>query len=61
MLYIPPLWWHDVRNEKKSISLNFWFAPIGGIAFLAWLSAVAKKVLGVYRYEYRKPEDTKAI
>jgi Cupin-like domain len=29
MLYLPPLWWHDLKNLETTISANFWFAPAG--------------------------------
>lgn len=39
VLYLPPLWWHDVKNTEQSISANFWFAPPGFWALTAKLTS----------------------
>lgn len=48
MLYIPPLWWHDIQNLQRTVSVNYWFAPFGPRALLAWfLSSIARIVESV--------------
>jgi hypothetical protein len=42
-LFIPKLWWHQVRTLESSASVNLWFAN-GLTAFLARLSQVYAKI-----------------
>jgi hypothetical protein len=43
ILYIPRLWWHQVRSLETSASINFWFAN-GLVAAVAKLSQLYAKV-----------------
>jgi hypothetical protein len=46
LLYIPRMWWHQVRSLEVSASINFWFAN-GGVALVAKLSQVYAKLRGL--------------
>jgi hypothetical protein len=46
VLYIPRMWWHQVRSLDVSASINFWFAN-GGVALVARLSQLYAKVRGL--------------
>jgi hypothetical protein len=56
MLYIPPFWWHDILNRGPVTSLNYWFAPAGIYSLLALTSHTAKRLMGIYRNEWSKPQ-----
>lgn len=55
MIYIPPFWWHDILNLKKTTSLNHWFAPANLNGLLAATSFYLKKIIGIYKHEWVKP------
>jgi ribosomal protein L16 Arg81 hydroxylase len=39
LLYIPRGWWHEVTStDSPSLHLNFGFAPLTGVDFMAWLN-----------------------
>jgi hypothetical protein len=46
LLYIPRMWWHQVRSLEVSASINFWFAN-GGVALVAKLSQIYAKLRGL--------------
>lgn len=41
-LFIPPFWWHHLRNMEESIAVSFWWAE-GWTLPLAWMAAKYKK------------------
>lgn len=43
MLYIPKLWWHDIRSLENSISVNLWW--IGWFDFF-------KEIINQVKYQY---------
>ena len=45
-LYIPRLWWHQVRSLETSASINLWFAN-GGVAVVAAMSQLYAKLRGL--------------
>jgi hypothetical protein len=47
-IYIPRLWWHEVRTLQASISAN-WFFSSGVWAGLVYSADVAKRVMGLSR------------
>jgi len=46
LLYIPRMWWHQVRSLEVSASINFWFAN-GAVALVARLSQIYAKLRGL--------------
>ncbi len=46
LLYIPRMWWHQVRSLEVSASINFWFGN-GGVALVARLSQLYAKLRGL--------------
>ncbi|MDX2170651.1 MAG: cupin-like domain-containing protein, partial [Deltaproteobacteria bacterium] len=54
-LYLPSLWWHQVRALDVSASLNFWFAD-GWLAHLVRAAEVVKRSRGleIYGLEARR-------
>jgi len=47
VLFIPRGWWHYLRSESPSISINHWFGPqIPASAFLALLVTLGPRYLG---------------
>ncbi len=48
ILYIPPLWWHDVRNTELSESINFWFAPFGIYSIAAGLANFLNSTIRIW-------------
>jgi hypothetical protein len=42
-LFIPPFWWHHLRNKEESIAVSFWWAE-GLTLPLAWVAAQYKKL-----------------
>ncbi len=45
-LFIPPFWWHHLRNLEESIAVSFWWAQ-GWTLPLVWLAAQYKKRRGI--------------
>lgn len=45
-LFIPPFWWHHLRNIEESIAVSFWWAQ-GWTLPLVWLAAEYKKWRGI--------------
>lgn len=54
MLYVPPLWWHDVLNIKDTASINYWFAPVGLLALAAYASVAFAKLTGIHEHPKHK-------
>ena len=48
LLYIPPLWWHDVSNTGRSTSMNFWFAPFGVYSLAAGLANFLNSTMQIW-------------
>jgi hypothetical protein len=46
VLYIPRMWWHQVRSLDTSASINFWFAN-GAVAAVARASQLYAKLRGL--------------
>jgi hypothetical protein len=46
LLYIPRMWWHQVRSLEVSASINFWFAN-GAVALVAKGSQIYAKLRGL--------------
>ena len=47
VLYIPRGWWHYLRSESPSISINHWFGPqIPSQEFLALLARLGPRYIG---------------
>lgn len=44
LLYLPPLWWHDVKNTEETTSANFWFAPFGFYGMAAFATSFLNKI-----------------
>ena len=45
-LYIPRMWWHQVRSLEASASINFWFGN-GAVALVAMASQAYAKLRGL--------------
>src|SRR4029077_1058107 len=47
VLFIPRGWWHYLRSESPSISINHWFGPqVPAWVFLALLARLGPRHLG---------------
>lgn len=46
LLYIPRMWWHQVKSLEVSASINFWFGN-GTVALVARLSQLYAKLRGL--------------
>lgn len=62
ILFIPKGWWHYLRSESPSISINHWFGkPLSAMYYLTLLlrlgpAYVTRTIADMYRYVFLKEE-----